>query len=170
MQFYYRKWFLPKRRVRLFCSKNCTTVTIFGLKMVHGRQAKKTASDFFQNEGFPFWLKGRQKSNCYSPASEASRQVANLTERKNPLTPVNGVNEFVCLYLFEYFYFIVNNIRFFGLGWLERSSTHLFFSQSALSFSIGAERSLYYEIDTTKKKRYGWENGCKSRLKDCSQQ
>ena len=64
----------------------------------------------------------------------------------------------------------MNNIRFFGLGWLERSSTHLFFSQSALSFSIGAERSLYYEIDTTEKKRYGWENGCKSRLKDCSQQ
>ena len=66
--------------------------------MVHGRQAKKTASDFFQNEGFPFWLKGRQKSNCYSPASEASRQVANLTERKNPHTPIYGDKEFVCLW------------------------------------------------------------------------
>ena len=30
-------------------------------------------------------------------ACEASRQVANLTERKNPLTPVFGVKEFVCL-------------------------------------------------------------------------
>ena len=28
---------------------------------------------------------------------EASREVANLTERKNPLTPVFGVKEFVCL-------------------------------------------------------------------------
>ena len=29
-----------------------------------------------------------------SPASEASREVANLTERKNPHTPVYGVKEF----------------------------------------------------------------------------
>ena len=33
----------------------------------------------------------------YSPASEASREVANLTERKNPHTPLYGVKEFVCL-------------------------------------------------------------------------
>ena len=32
-----------------------------------------------------------------STASEASREVANLTERKNPPTPVYGVKEFVCL-------------------------------------------------------------------------
>ena len=32
-----------------------------------------------------------------SPASEASREVANLTERKNLHTPVYGVKEFVCL-------------------------------------------------------------------------
>ena len=31
------------------------------------------------------------------PASEASREVANLTERKNPHTPVYGVKEFVRL-------------------------------------------------------------------------
>ena len=31
------------------------------------------------------------------PASQASREVANLTERKNPHTPVYGVKEFVCL-------------------------------------------------------------------------
>ena len=31
----------------------------------------------------------------YPPASEASREVANLTERKNPHTPINGVKEFV---------------------------------------------------------------------------
>ena len=31
------------------------------------------------------------------PASEASREVANLTEGKNPYTPVYGVKEFVCL-------------------------------------------------------------------------
>ena len=32
-----------------------------------------------------------------SPASEASRKVANLTERKNTHPPVYGVKEFVCL-------------------------------------------------------------------------
>ena len=31
------------------------------------------------------------------PASEASREVANLTERKNQHSPVCGVKEFVCL-------------------------------------------------------------------------
>ena len=31
------------------------------------------------------------------PASEASREVANLTERKNPHTPIYGVKEFFCL-------------------------------------------------------------------------
>ena len=30
----------------------------------------------------------------YPPASKASREVANLTERKNPHTPVYGVKEF----------------------------------------------------------------------------
>ena len=33
----------------------------------------------------------------YPPASESSREVANLTERKNPHPPVYGVKEFVCL-------------------------------------------------------------------------
>ena len=33
----------------------------------------------------------------YPPASEASREVANLTETKNPHTPVYGVKEFVRL-------------------------------------------------------------------------
>ena len=31
------------------------------------------------------------------PVTEASKEVANLTERKNPHTPVYGVKEFVCL-------------------------------------------------------------------------
>ena len=33
----------------------------------------------------------------YPPASEGSREVVNLTERKNPHTLVYGVKEFVCL-------------------------------------------------------------------------
>ena len=33
----------------------------------------------------------------YPPASEASREVANFTERKNLHTPVCGVKDFVCL-------------------------------------------------------------------------
>ena len=36
-------------------------------------------------------------NGIYPPASEVSREVANLTERKNPHTPVHGVKEFVCL-------------------------------------------------------------------------
>ena len=44
--------------------------------------------DFFESE---FFLKN------YPPASEASREGANLTERKNPHTPLYGVKEFVCL-------------------------------------------------------------------------
>ena len=37
-------------------------------------------------------------SKIYNPpASEASRELANLTERKNPHTPVYDVKEFVCL-------------------------------------------------------------------------
>ena len=31
------------------------------------------------------------------PASKASREVADLTKRKNPHTPVYGVKEFFCL-------------------------------------------------------------------------
>ena len=33
----------------------------------------------------------------YPPASKASREVANLTRRKNPHTPIYDVEEFVCL-------------------------------------------------------------------------
>ena len=33
----------------------------------------------------------------YPPMSEASREVANLTERKNQHAPVYGIKEFVCL-------------------------------------------------------------------------
>ena len=36
-------------------------------------------------------------AGIYSSASEASREVAILTERKNQHTPVNGEKEFVCL-------------------------------------------------------------------------
>ena len=36
----------------------------------------------------------------HPPASEASRELANITERKNPHTPVYGVKEFVCLSVF----------------------------------------------------------------------
>ena len=33
----------------------------------------------------------------YPPASQGSREAANLTERKNPCSPVYGVKELVCL-------------------------------------------------------------------------
>ena len=37
------------------------------------------------------------KNKLISPTSEASREVANLMERKNSHAPVYGVKEFVCL-------------------------------------------------------------------------
>ena len=42
------------------------------------------------------WTK-QNKFHFYPPANKVSREVANLTERKNPNTPVFGVKEFVCL-------------------------------------------------------------------------
>ena len=35
---------------------------------------------------------------CYPPASKVSREAANLTEGKNPHTPVYKVKEFACLW------------------------------------------------------------------------
>ena len=37
------------------------------------------------------------RKKCNHPASEASREIANLTERKNQHIPMYGVKEFVCL-------------------------------------------------------------------------
>ena len=42
-----------------------------------------------------WWL--RLALSFYPPAREVSSDVANLTERKNPHAPVNGVKEFVCV-------------------------------------------------------------------------
>ena len=41
--------------------------------------------------------------------SEASREVANLTERKNPLTPEYDVREIVCLSVCLLHYFFGKN-------------------------------------------------------------
>ena len=38
-------------------------------------------------------------STDHPPASQVSREVANLTERKNPQTSGYGVKEFVCLFI-----------------------------------------------------------------------
>ena len=42
----------------------------------------------------------QEKQIFYPPVSEASRELANLTERKNTHTPAYGVKEFVCLLYF----------------------------------------------------------------------
>ena len=41
---------------------------------------------------------------CYPPTSKASREVANLTWRKNRHTLVYGVKEFVCLSVYDEFW------------------------------------------------------------------
>ena len=43
----------------------------------------------------PLVLGNNEAKNIYPPASEVSREVANLTERKYPHTPIYGVKEFV---------------------------------------------------------------------------
>ena len=48
-------------------------------------------------DDFDSMLLSRLKRSYYPPASEASREVVNLTERKNPHTSVYGVKKFVCL-------------------------------------------------------------------------
>ena len=48
--------------------------------------------------------------------SEASREVANLSERKNLHTPVNGVKEFVCLPVLN---FDTNYLRTERTEWAE---------------------------------------------------
>ena len=45
---------------------------------------------------FYHWFLEFKSMLFYPPASQASREVTNLTERKNPHTPVYGVKEFVC--------------------------------------------------------------------------
>ena len=54
--------------------------------------------------------------------SEASREVANLTERKNPHTPVYGVKEFVCLSVTKF----DPNLRTGRTEWAEIFLGHLF--------------------------------------------
>ena len=49
-----------------------------------------------------FYITKKMESNYYPPANEASREVANLTERKNPHNPVYGVKEFVCLFVTKF--------------------------------------------------------------------
>ena len=52
----------------------------------------------------------------YPPASEASREVANLTWRKNPHTPVYGVKEFFCLSVTN---FDLKYLRTGKIEWVE---------------------------------------------------
>ena len=51
-----------------------------------------------------------------SPVKEANREVANLTERKNPHTPGYGVKEFVCLSVAK---FDPNYLRIGKTEWAE---------------------------------------------------
>ena len=43
----------------------------------------------------------KSREHLYPPASKASREVANLTERKNPHTPVYGDKEFLSVCCFD---------------------------------------------------------------------
>ena len=52
---------------------------------------------------FRLWVVGIF-NNDIPPASEAGREVANLTWRKNPPPPIYGVKEFVCLSVCDEFW------------------------------------------------------------------
>ena len=52
----------------------------------------------FNKKNLEQWAGTNPPTLFYPPASEASREVANLTVRKNPQTPIHGVKEFaICL-------------------------------------------------------------------------
>ena len=55
------------------------------------------------------------KINGYPPASEASREVANLTWRKNPHTPLYCVKEYVCLSVTNF------DLNYLRTGKIERA-------------------------------------------------
>ena len=68
-----------------------------------------------------------------SPASEASREVANLTEKKNPPTPVYGVQEFVCLSVTNF------DPNYLGTGrteWAEFFLQHLWHNERSKKILI----------------------------------
>ena len=51
----------------------------------------------YLNRQVPWYNASIKTVKLNPPASKASREVAILTERKNPHTPLYGVKEFVCL-------------------------------------------------------------------------
>ena len=72
------------------------------------------------NSGRVWYSNGLKLSSCrmvnYPPASETSREVANLTKRKNLHTPVYGVKEFIQMVglilflLLSYLFFIESTL------------------------------------------------------------
>ena len=77
----------------------------------------------------------------YPPASKVSREVANLTERKNPHIPIYGVNEFVCLPVTK---FDPNYLRTGKTDWAAIFLGHLrqkTMSQKFLCVRKGADRA-----------------------------
>ena len=78
--------------------KNCKQCPCFGIYVswAHQKMSYHHACEVFTSHLLVLggnWL----LSTLYPPASEASREVANLTWRKNQHAPVYGVKELVCL-------------------------------------------------------------------------
>ena len=77
--------------------KSCKTFVSFISIFTELPQKSK---NFFANETSPIIKNVKSEFlnfKFYPLAREANREVSNLTERKNPQTPVYGVKEFVCL-------------------------------------------------------------------------
>ena len=76
------------------------------------------------------------KENIYlfPPCGKASREVANLTERINPHTPVYGVKAFVCLYVLN---FGPNYLKTGRTEWAEIVLGHLWQKGMSQKFSFG---------------------------------
>ena len=95
-------------KLRLFRIKEKQTKVIF--TFVRGKLLPSTAFSIIIPNYYSevactikYWeMKNGSCLSCsakslYPPTSEASREVTNLTERKNPHTPIYDVKEFVCL-------------------------------------------------------------------------
>ena len=88
--------------------------------------------------------------NVYPAASEASREMANLTWRKNPHTPIYGVKEFVCLSVtnFDHIYLSTGEIElaeiFLGYLVTKCCPKFFFFVRGPVWFGQRAENPTFW--------------------------
>ena len=90
-------------------------------------------------------LQRKGEANYYPnpPASKASGEVANLTERKNPHAPVYGVKEFVCLSVTK---FDPNYLRTIKKDFEHKNYPYAHHLQGGMKFATQISPLLIYNL------------------------